>query len=122
MRRPSPRLTPNVAVLKTFTPGTKPKAWSAGTTLACSVQDLGTDRVVRIGSLYADTTAVAYFTAPPVDTSAGARAATAGNSLGPEANVDDLLVVGGITYKVLGPARNEAGRSAWYTLQLNATK
>jgi hypothetical protein len=121
--KPSSRCFPNAVLFQTRDPGSK--AFSAGTTLRCSAQAASAARVVRIGGLHPETTHVVSFAAFPLDASAGARAATSGNRLGPECNAQDLLTWSppdGPPRKLqaLAPCRTVAGRRAIFQVDCKA--
>jgi hypothetical protein len=129
MRRLSPRFFKNPVVLITSTPGRDAaggttRTSSAGTPYRVSVQPNSTGRQTILGALYAETTHVVLWRDFPVDTSAGARVAAASQRLGPEANVQDLLlwttpagtVPATIRLQVLGPAIDQGGSGVGWIL------
>jgi hypothetical protein len=115
-------MTPHSVTFRTCAPAAKPRAYSAGTVLNCRVEDGISDRMVRVGGLHPETTCLILFPlAPPIDAAADARAATASNFLGPDANAGDVFdytpAAGPARrYVALGPATDEGGESAMFAV------
>lgn len=112
MRPMTGRLFPHSVVFTTYAPAGR--AASAGTALRCCVQEENAERVVRTGGLHPQAGAVILFPAPPVDTSSGARVATATNALGPTPAAQDTFdwqpAAGPPRrYQALGPASDPVG-------------
>jgi hypothetical protein len=135
VRSPSARLFPNTVLLQTVTsgrdaPGGSTRTYSTGTTFAASVQPASVARRVTQGGLYADASHVVLFRAYPIDTSTGARVATATQRLGPEVAVNDRITWQAVpgdtsatrTLLALGPALDQAGRGVEWAVYCSELK
>ena len=137
MRRPSIRAFPNTVILKTRSvapgpSGTTGATYSVGTTLAHASVQLGdADRTTaERGQVGSALRGVVLFRDRPVDASAGARAGSSTQRLGPEANVQDLLtwqVVAGDTSQdrtliVLGQATPETGAGVLWSVPVEEVR
>lgn len=119
MRAPSARLFPNTVTFSTLSlnPDSSGdsggRVFSAGTLLACSVQQAEMVRIVVHDGVESVVTHTLLFPAPPVDTTWSPGTSPTPRTSG-ACRLEDKFLWQGRNLVALGSTRDEAGRAAMY--------